>query len=151
MKRSAVPRNSLRTAGGGVGSRPVLPVRAIAGGGHHRTRGTLGAVAATAPLHTRPSQCGPETPIISTRLDHSAAYIAEMNAWLAVLGTYGAGRYDAVTAGIALQRVLLAAIEERLATSMLSQPIEIPATRQDLCDAVRGQGTRRWSSGSDFG
>lgn len=122
------------------------------------------------------------------RLRHNAAYIAEMNAWLArahvdntgippdaagvapagqdllalrdyggrqraegrdfesqpllaVLGTHGGDRYDDVTAGIALQQVLLAATDAGLATSMLSQPIEIPELRDDLRTSVHHYGT----------
>jgi nitroreductase len=60
---------------------------------------------------------------------------------LAVLGTDSDSRYHDVTAGMALQLVLLTATDERLATSMLSQPIEIPAAREDLRAAVHRHGT----------
>ena len=39
---------------------------------------------------------------------------------------------DAVRAGVALQRVLLTATAERLAVSMFSQPVEVPAIRERL-------------------
>lgn len=60
----------------------------------------------------------------------------ESDPLLAVLGTAGHSRYDDVTAGMALQLVLLTATDDRLATSMLSQPVEIPAARADLASAV---------------
>jgi len=65
----------------------------------------------------------------------------ESDPLLAVLSTHGDSCYDHVTAGIALQRTLLTATDARLATSMLSQPIEIPTARNDLGDAVHRHGT----------
>jgi hypothetical protein len=56
----------------------------------------------------------------------------ESDPLLAVLGTPGDNRYDQVGAGSALQRVLLTATDARLATSLLSQAIEVPAARSDL-------------------
>lgn len=64
----------------------------------------------------------------------------ESDPLLAVLGTYSDSRYDDVTAGMALQLLLLTATDERLATSMLSQPIEIPAARDELRAAVHPRG-----------
>lgn len=65
----------------------------------------------------------------------------ETDPLLAVVGTRGDSRYDDVTAGSAIQRVLLTATDARLATSLLSQPIEIPSARNDLRDAVHRLGT----------
>ena len=65
----------------------------------------------------------------------------EQDPLLAVLGTTGGSSHDDVTAGIALQMVLLTATEARLATSMLSQPIEIPTARDELRQAIHRHGT----------
>jgi nitroreductase len=51
---------------------------------------------------------------------------------LAVLGVAGDTAADQVAAGMALQRVLLTATDAGLATSMLSQPIEVSAAREQL-------------------
>jgi nitroreductase len=51
---------------------------------------------------------------------------------VAVLGSAGETAVDRITAGQALQRVLLTATDARLAASMLSQPIEVPAARERL-------------------
>jgi len=51
---------------------------------------------------------------------------------VAVLGSAGDTDVDRITAGQALQRVLLTATDARLAASMLSQPIEVPAARERL-------------------
>ncbi|MEV8503557.1 nitroreductase family protein [Actinoplanes sp. NPDC051475] len=51
---------------------------------------------------------------------------------LAVLGTDADRPVDQVAAGQALQRVLLTATDAGLATSMISQPIEVPAARGQL-------------------
>ncbi|GAA2565038.1 hypothetical protein GCM10010435_42060 [Winogradskya consettensis] len=49
-----------------------------------------------------------------------------------VLGVPGDWPVDQLTAGQALQRVLLTATDAGLATSMISQPIEVPAARDQL-------------------
>jgi hypothetical protein len=49
-----------------------------------------------------------------------------------ILGTAGDRRIDQVRAGQALQRVLLTATDAGLACSMISQPIEVPAARDQL-------------------
>ncbi|MEV6305933.1 nitroreductase [Actinoplanes sp. NPDC051861] len=49
-----------------------------------------------------------------------------------ILGTAGDRKLDQVMAGQALQHVLLAATDAGLATSMISQPIEVPAARDQL-------------------
>jgi nitroreductase len=62
----------------------------------------------------------------------------DFEAWplLAVLGTRGGSARDDVLAGMALQEVLLTATVDRLATSMLSQPMEVPDARQELTHVV---------------
>ncbi|GLY04214.1 MULTISPECIES: nitroreductase [Actinoplanes] len=49
-----------------------------------------------------------------------------------ILGTAGDRRLDQVMAGQALQRVLLAATDAGLTGSLISQPIEVPAARDQL-------------------
>jgi len=49
-----------------------------------------------------------------------------------ILGVPGDGRIDQIVAGQALQKVLLTATDAGLAASMLSQPIEVPAARDQL-------------------
>ena len=56
----------------------------------------------------------------------------ESDPLVAVLGTPGDTFRDQLVAGQALQRVLLTATEHRLAVSLLSQPIEVPAARERL-------------------
>lgn len=51
---------------------------------------------------------------------------------VAVLGTAGDTAGDQVLAGQLLQRVLLTATEDGLATAMVSQPIEVPSIREQL-------------------
>ena len=60
---------------------------------------------------------------------------------VAVLGTAGDWPTDQLAAGHALQRVLLTATDLGLATSMLSQPIEVPAAREQLRLALGRFGT----------
>lgn len=62
----------------------------------------------------------------SSRLDF------ERDPLLAVLGSAGDWPVDQVRAGQALQRVLLTATDRGLAASMFSQPIEVPAVREQL-------------------
>jgi nitroreductase len=56
----------------------------------------------------------------------------ETDPLVGVLSGPGDRRDDAVRAGVALQRVLLTATAERLAVSMFSQPVEVPAIRERL-------------------
>jgi hypothetical protein len=49
-----------------------------------------------------------------------------------ILGVPGDSRIDQIVAGQALQKVLLTATDAGLAASMLSQPIEVPAARDQL-------------------
>ncbi|GAA4711673.1 Acg family FMN-binding oxidoreductase [Phytohabitans rumicis] len=60
---------------------------------------------------------------------------------LGVLGTPGDTVFDQITAGQALQRVLLTGTEAGLAASMLSQPIEVPTVREQLRQAIRRAGS----------
>jgi hypothetical protein len=59
---------------------------------------------------------------------------------VAVLGTAGDWPADQVQVGQALQRVLLTATEQGLAASMLSQPIEVPAVREEVRLALGRRG-----------
>jgi hypothetical protein len=59
---------------------------------------------------------------------------------LAVLGTVAASPHDDVLAGMALQVVLLTATSDGLATSMLSQPMEVDEARRQLREALRHYG-----------
>jgi nitroreductase len=58
---------------------------------------------------------------------------------IAVLTTHGDGPPQWVTAGQALQHVLLVATRRGLATTPISQPVEIPAIRELLTDTTAGQ------------
>ena len=60
---------------------------------------------------------------------------------VAVLGTVGDSLHDHLTAGIALQHVLLTATTNGLAASMLSQAIEVPAARSQLRRGLGRNGT----------
>jgi nitroreductase len=60
---------------------------------------------------------------------------------VAVLGAPGDTATDQIAAGQALQRVLLTAADAGLAVSMLSQPIEVPAAREQLRLALGRFGT----------
>jgi hypothetical protein len=57
-----------------------------------------------------------------------------------VLGTAGDYPTDQLLAGMALQRVLLTITDASLAASMLSQPIEVPAAREQLRKALGRHG-----------
>ena len=59
---------------------------------------------------------------------------------IAVLGSAADRPVDQITAGQALQRVLLTATDAGLATSLISQPIEVPAARDQLRRALRRSG-----------
>lgn len=64
----------------------------------------------------------------------------ESDPLVAVLGTAGDTGHDQLIAGQALQRVLLTATEHRLAVSLLSQPIEVPAARERLRQGLSRHG-----------
>jgi nitroreductase len=55
---------------------------------------------------------------------------------IAVLGTFGDWPADQVRAGMVLQRVLLTATDLGLASSLFSQPIDVPTVREQLRAAV---------------
>lgn len=59
---------------------------------------------------------------------------------IAVLGTAGDTPGDQLIAGQALQRVLLTTTDDQLTASMLSQPIEVAAAREQLRLALRQSG-----------
>jgi nitroreductase len=65
----------------------------------------------------------------------------EVEPLVAVLGAAGNTAGDQLTAGEALQRVLLTAADAGLAASMFSQPIEVPAAREQLRLALGRFGT----------
>ncbi|WP_422735582.1 Acg family FMN-binding oxidoreductase [Micromonospora sp. WMMD729] len=65
----------------------------------------------------------------------------EAHPTIAVLATLGDGQNDWVRAGQALQHVLLVATRLRLATTPISQPVEVPAIRALLTDTTAG----RWA------
>jgi nitroreductase len=65
----------------------------------------------------------------------------ETDPLVAVLGTAGDTPYDHLLAGVALQHVLLAATDSGLAVSLLSQPIEVPAAREQLRLGLSRYGT----------
>ncbi|HKT01502.1 MAG TPA: nitroreductase, partial [Rugosimonospora sp.] len=56
----------------------------------------------------------------------------ESDPLVAVLGTAGDTPRDQLLAGLAMQDLLLTAVEAGLAASLLSQPIEVPAAREQL-------------------
>jgi nitroreductase len=58
---------------------------------------------------------------------------------IVLLSTHGDTRREWITAGQALQRVLLVATRLRLATTPISQPVEIPAIRELLIDTGTGR------------
>jgi len=64
----------------------------------------------------------------------------ESDPLIGVLSHIGSGRYGDARAGLALQMVLLTATTQRLATSMLSQPIEVPELREELRRALGDPG-----------
>ncbi len=65
----------------------------------------------------------------------------ESDPLVAVLGTPGDTIHDHLVTGQALQRVLLTVTDHRLAASMLSQPIEVPAARERLRRGLGRLGT----------
>jgi nitroreductase len=64
----------------------------------------------------------------------------ESDPLLAILSTAGDTAHDHLVAGQALQRVLLTATVHRLAVSLLSQPIEVPAARERLRSGLSRHG-----------
>ncbi|MEW2418715.1 nitroreductase family protein [Streptomyces sp. NPDC046866] len=66
--------------------------------------------------------------------------VFEKHPQLALLGTPGDGRADWLRAGQALERVLLQATADGLATSMTSQPLEWPQLRWTVRDPLASMG-----------
>jgi nitroreductase len=60
---------------------------------------------------------------------------------IAILGSTGDHPADQISAGQGLQRVLLTATDSGLATSMISQPIEVPGAREQLRRSLGRSGT----------
>jgi nitroreductase len=60
----------------------------------------------------------------------------EREPFIAALGTFGDWPADQVRAGMVLQRVLLTATDLGLASSLFSQPIDVPAVREQLRLAI---------------
>jgi nitroreductase len=58
---------------------------------------------------------------------------------IAILGSTGDTAVDQINAGQALQRVLLTAADAGLATSMISQPIEVSGAREQLSRSLGGR------------
>ena len=58
---------------------------------------------------------------------------------IAILGSTGDTAADQINAGQALQRVLLTATDAGLATSMISQPIEVKGAREQLSRSLGGR------------
>ncbi|MDI6100903.1 nitroreductase [Actinoplanes sp. NEAU-A12] len=92
-----------------------------------RTEGIPVAASATV---TEPQDLIPQRGFGGRRRAPGRDYEAEP--LIGVLGTAGDRRLDHVMAGQALQRVLLTATGAGLAGSMISQPIEVPAARDQL-------------------
>jgi hypothetical protein len=57
-----------------------------------------------------------------------------------ILGTTGDQPVDQLVAGQALQRVLLTVVDQGLACSMISQPIEVPTARDQLNRSLQRSG-----------
>lgn len=70
---------------------------------------------------------------------------------VAVLGMPGDTAADQIIAGQALQRVLLTATDAGLAVSLLSQPIEVPAAREQLRLALGRHGTPQMAMRVGYG
>jgi nitroreductase len=86
-------------------------------------------VSAGAPL-TEPQDLLPQRAFAERRRAPGRDF--EPEPLVAILGSAGDGAADQIGAGQALQRVLLTATDAGLATSMISQPIEVVAARDQL-------------------
>jgi nitroreductase len=64
----------------------------------------------------------------------------ELDPFVAVLGAYVDSGHDDINAGQALQRVLLTATQLGLSVSLASQPIDVPAIREELRLGLRRGG-----------
>jgi nitroreductase len=67
----------------------------------------------------------------------------EVDPLVAVLGAHSESPRDDLIAGQALQRVLLTATSNGLSTSLLSQPVDVPAIREELRIGLRRTGSPR--------
>ena len=113
----------------GAAPRPALPGRAVALDARRRGPGRRPG---RAPARRSPSR---RTCCRSARSRTGRAHPAATSSrsrWSAVLGAAGDRPVDQIIAGQALQRVLLTATDAGLASSMISQPIEVPAAREQL-------------------
>lgn len=79
---------------------------------------------------TEPQDLLPQRPFADRRRAPGRDY--EPEPLIGILGVPGDRPTDQVVAGQALQRVLLTATDAGLCTSMISQPIEVPAARDQL-------------------
>ncbi len=75
----------------------------------------------------------------SIRTEATRAGEPEPEPLIAILGSIGATAADQINAGQALQRVLLTATDSGLATSMISQPIEVRGAREQLSRSLGGR------------
>jgi len=97
-------------------------------------------VASAAPV-TAPQDLFPQRDYGTARQPRRAGHDYEADPLVAVLGTAGDLAVDHLRAGYALQRVLLTVTDLGLASSMLSQPIEVPSAREQLRLALGRFGT----------
>ena len=95
-------------------------------------------VTAGAPV-TEPQDLLPQRAFTDRRRAPGRDY--EPEPLIAILGVPGDSRTDQIVAGQALQKVLLTATDAGLAASMLSQPIEVPAARDQLRRSLGRAGT----------
>jgi nitroreductase len=95
-------------------------------------------VAAGAPL-AEPQDLLPQRPYGQRRRAPGRDF--EPEPLVGILGSPGDSPVDQISAGQALQRVLLTATEAGLASSLLSQPIEVPAARDQLRRSLGRSGT----------
>jgi nitroreductase len=70
---------------------------------------------------------------------------------VAIVGSVGDSATDQIRAGQALQRVLLTATDAGLASSMISQPIEVPAARDQLRRSLRRFGVPQMAVRMGYG
>ena len=75
----------------------------------------------------------------------------ERDPLVAVLGSRGDLPQDDLVAGQALQRVLLTATRAGLVTSLISQPIEVPAVREELRVGLRRFGSPKMLLRTGYG
>jgi nitroreductase len=85
----------------------------------------------------QPHELFPRRPFGTTAV---ATETDEVEPLVGVLGTHGDLPVDQLIAGVALQRVLLTAADLGLATSLFSQPIEVPGARDQLRAALGRNG-----------